>query len=209
MNKKIAVLISGMLILVSGLANAQQVSKIEKEKQVQELQKQKEEEMALKAIELKKQAREEALNAEDIRNAMEEARQSYAIGRSTGNVYVSAPDGGFQSFYVGDQNSSSIEYSRRLEESTSTSDFDFDIEKTARRASISVSGSCDEGEITISIMMPGGKEYTKVLIDRFGSVNWNKTFTLGDENADKTGKWKFKVTTKEATGMYRVSIRSN
>ena len=88
------------------------------------------------------------------------------------------------------------------------SDFSFEIEEDAGRASISVSGHCNEGEVSVRITSPDGKLYTEVKIDDMGSVDWNKSFNLGDENSDKTGTWKFNVQAREATGSIRIALRS-
>jgi len=151
-----------------------------------------------------------AVKSEEIEKAMEAARINYGIVYDEGvNWTTLAPEGRVRAFYTPSPNSTSIDYSRRLQESTMTKDFLFDIEKDVKRASISVSGACEAGEIRIQIMLPGGKQYTEVLIDRYGSVNWNKTFTIEDEKDQKIGTWKFIITTKEANGTFRIGLKSN
>ena len=62
------------------------------------------------------------------------------------------------------------------------------------------------GEIRISILMPGNKSYSEVVIDEFGNLNWRKSFELNEDSKDKIGVWKFKVSTKKASGNFRISL---
>jgi hypothetical protein len=75
--------------------------------------------------------------------------------------------------------------------------------------SMSISGMCKTGEIRISILMPGSKSYSDVVIDELGNLNWRKSFDLNEESKDKIGVWKFKVTTTKATGSFRISLTAN
>ncbi len=128
------------------------------------------------------------------------ARESSGWAVPYGEVYMSMRGGS--------QNSESLEYRKTVNESTFTKELPFDVEEGSRSVSISVSGSCKEGEVRIKILMPGGKTYTEVLLDEYGSVNWKKSFSTEDDNKERTGKWKFVINSKEATGNFSLSIRS-
>ena len=107
-------------------------------------------------------------------------------------------------------NSETLEYRKTVKESTFTKELPFEVEEGAHNVSIAVSGACKEGEIRIKILMPGGKTYTEVLLDEYGSVNWKKSFSTNDEKSkERVGEWKFVISSKEATGNFSLSIRSN
>jgi len=215
MKKQVTYLIMILLLFLPLMVSAQQKTVDEKKKAEMELQmKKQEEEARKKQAEMERQihiiTESQAQKAEEIEKAMKEARLNYAFALDEGTGWTTlGPEGNVRAFYSPSPNSTSIEYSRRLQESTMKKDFVFDVDKDTKRASISVSGACEVGEIKIQIMLPNGKQYTEVLIDRYGSVNWNKTFTIEDEKDEKIGTWKFIITTKEANGNFRLGLRSN
>ncbi|HEX7494502.1 MAG TPA: hypothetical protein VF346_09785, partial [Bacteroidales bacterium] len=68
---------------------------------------------------------------------------------------------------------------------------------------------CKSGEIRIKIVMPNGKNYSDILIDESGNLNWRKSFTISEtENQDKKGDWKFQISSTKATGYFRISLQS-
>ena len=74
---------------------------------------------------------------------------------------------------------------------------------------MSVMGDCKTGEISIKIVMPDGKNYSDILIDESGNLNWRKSFKISEtENQDKTGEWKFKIESEKATGFFRISLQT-
>jgi hypothetical protein len=146
------------------------------------------------------------LKADNIREAVDAARIAYDV---QGNYAVVGDGPLFLGSVRSPGNSSSVQYSKRFDKSSMKSDFSFEIEEDAGRASISVSGQCNEGEVSVRITSPDGKLYTEVKIDDMGSVDWNKSFNLGGENDDKTGTWKFNVQAREATGSIRIALRSS
>ena len=109
----------------------------------------------------------------------------------------------------GSQTTTALQFTKSLKEATFTKDVKFDIDSDARKVSISISGSCKIGEVRIKILMPGGKNYTEVLLDEYGSVNWRKSFTIEEGDKSKTGEWVFIINSKEATGNLAISIKSS
>ena len=88
-------------------------------------------------------------------------------------------------------------------------DYTFDVEKTSKSVVMSVMGDCKSGEIRIKIIMPNGKNYSDILIDESGNLNWRKSFLISDtENQDKTGNWKFQISSTKATGFFKVSLQA-
>ncbi|MGQ9619367.1 MAG: hypothetical protein ACUVTX_00080 [Bacteroidales bacterium] len=143
------------------------------------------------------------------------SRRDRTIGVVTGRD-------GFEQFYLpsgssrydflpfaGDNQRTSLEFSKNAKESTFSKQFSFDVEKSARNVMMNVMGDCKTGEIKIKIIMPGGKTYSEVVIDESGNLNWRKSFVITEEeNKDKIGEWIFKIDAAKATGSFRISIQT-
>jgi len=101
------------------------------------------------------------------------------------------------------------DFSRSLKENTFSRDYTFDVEKTVNNVVMSVMGDCKTGEIRIKIVMPNGKNYSDILIDESGNLNWRKSFTISEtENQDKAGTWKFQISSAKATGFFKISLQT-
>lgn len=122
----------------------------------------------------------------------------------------SGPDmQGFWGHSMGDAERSSWEFSKNVKDNTFSKDYSFDVEKTSKSVVMSVMGDCKSGEIRIKIVMPNGKNYSDILIDESGNLNWRKSFTISEtENQDKTGDWKFQISSTKATGFFKISLQS-
>ncbi|MDO9339790.1 MAG: hypothetical protein Q7T72_04600 [Bacteroidales bacterium] len=109
----------------------------------------------------------------------------------------------------GDSERTTWDFSKSVKEKTFTSDYTFDVEKSVNTVVMSVMGDCKAGEIRIKIVMPNGKNYSDIVIDESGNLNWRKSFTISEtENQDKTGEWKFKIDSNKATGFFKISLQS-
>jgi hypothetical protein len=83
------------------------------------------------------------------------------------------------------------------------------VEKTVSNVVMSVMGDCKAGDIRIKIVMPNGKNYSDIVIDESGNLNWRKSFAISEtENQDKTGEWKFQITSNKATGFFKISLQT-
>ena len=103
----------------------------------------------------------------------------------------------------GDAERTTLDFSKTVKENTFSRDYTFDVEKTAKSVVMSVMGDCKSGEIRIKIVMPNGKNYSDILIDESGNLNWRKSFTITEtDNKDKTGDWKFQILSTNATGFF-------
>jgi hypothetical protein len=101
------------------------------------------------------------------------------------------------------------DYSKSVKEKTFSKDYSFDVEKTVKSVVMSVMGDCKSGEIRIKIVMPNGKNYSDILIDESGNLNWRKSFTISEtENQDKAGDWKFQISSSKATGFFKISLQA-
>ena len=109
----------------------------------------------------------------------------------------------------GDSERTTWDFSKTVKDNTFSRDYTFDVEKTAKSVVMSVMGDCKTGEIRIKIVMPNGKNYSDILIDESGNLNWRKSFTITEtENQDKTGDWKFQISSAKATGFFKISLQT-
>jgi len=110
---------------------------------------------------------------------------------------------------MGDSERTTWDFSKSVKDNTFSSDYTFDVEKTTKSVVMSVMGDCKSGEIRIKIVMPNGKNYSDILIDESGNLNWRKSFTISEtENKDKTGDWKFQISSAKATGFFKISLQA-
>lgn len=208
MKKQVTILLSTAFLLF-GL----QLSSFA-QKNTEEIKKKQEEEKILQEALSKKERAEELyrrnmIDVNSLRKELEESEKTVEFFAPGSGYAVAYPEG-----YVGvmgrSQNTESLEYRKTVRESSFTKELPFDVEDGSRNVSITVSGACKEGEIRIKILMPGGKTYTEVLLDEYGSVNWRKSFATDDEeDKGRIGKWKFVISSKEATGNFSLSIRTS
>jgi hypothetical protein len=109
----------------------------------------------------------------------------------------------------GDTERTTWDFSKSVKENTFTKTYAFEVEKTVNTVVMSVMGDCKAGEIRIKILMPSGKNYSDIVIDEFGNLNWRKSFTISEtENQDKAGEWKFQITSTKATGFFKISLQT-
>lgn len=210
MKSKVTILMFVSFLLVLGTVAAQAQSKKEEEKKKQEMLMQKkieEEKLHLKALEEREMLK---VRSDELERAVTNAREAYTRAWTVPDNFMLSTGSDLNNVYFigGSQSSTSLQYTKNIKEASFTKEFEFEIEEEAKRASINVSGTCKEGEIRIKITMPSGKIYTEVLIDEYGSVNWSKTFTIDEDNRTKTGDWGFRVSATEATGNFRLSLKS-
>lgn len=101
------------------------------------------------------------------------------------------------------------DFSKSVIESTFTTEYRIDVDKGSKDVSFSIFGTCRSGEIQIEILAPGGKPYSDAVIDEFGNLNWRKSFQIAEDNTDLIGEWLFKISAKNATGNFNISLRVN
>jgi hypothetical protein len=115
----------------------------------------------------------------------------------------------FYGHFGGDTERTTWDFSKSVKENTFSKEYSFDVEKTAKNVVMSVMGDCKAGDIHIKIVMPNGKNYSDIVIDEFGNLNWRKTFTITEtENQDKAGEWKFQISSTKATGYFKISLQT-
>lgn len=128
---------------------------------------------------------------------------------NNGEPFVVSPGIEFYGHSFGDSERTSWEFSKSIKEASFSRDYTFDVESTVNTVVLSVNGDCKSGEIKIKIVMPNGKTYSDILIDESGNLNWRKSFTISDtENKDKSGAWKFEISSSKATGYFKISLQT-
>lgn len=178
-----------------------------------------ERERELKELELQKKMEEKAMQeamtkADEAASKVNELIRVYRGGGRTFSITdpaIVTPGVEFMhGFPFGsDSERTTWDFSRVVKGSTFSKSYSFDVEKSARSIVMSVNGDCKAGEIRVSIILPGGKTYSDIVIDEFGNLNWRKSFAISEEeNQDKTGEWTFRVSAKNATGQFRISLQS-
>jgi len=213
-------------------AVAQEKTKEEKEKELQEaineqkkamIERQKAEQEA--QIEFEQQMdKAKIIQKEAVDKAMERAHDNVGkiddpefqriirnyrdLGKSwtPAEPFIFSPDlGDFYLHSNGNGERTTWDSSKSIKESSFSRDYVFDVEKTAKSVVMSVSGDCKAGEIKIKIIMPGGNTFSEIVIDEFGNLNWRKSLTITEtENQDKTGEWKFDIKSSKATGYFKI-----
>jgi len=232
--KKSGVIIGVFLILVCTSLqqiNGQERTKTEKEKELEILKAIDEQKKAMAdqqriqkdaEVEFKKQQEEmqEALKdlQIDIRSSGEAGDEVriYNGRRGVRSYDVAEPfmfTPGVAGFYGhsfgGDSERTTWDFSKTVKENTFERDYTFDVEKTVKNVVMSVMGDCKAGEIRIRIVMPNGKNYSDIVIDEFGNLNWRKSFAISEtENQDKTGEWEFQISSTKATGYFKISLQT-
>jgi hypothetical protein len=236
--KSIKVLIMTMILISAGglmqQVIAQEKTKAELEKEVQLQQSINEQKKAM-ADQKKAQADAEALKKEQEAAIEELMNVNVEIpgkdgemvkvytqprgGRSSGARAFSGTDPFMFNYQVGDtyfghsfggdEERTTWDFSKTVKENSFNRDYTFDVEKTVSNVVMSVMGDCKAGDIRIKIVMPNGKNYSDIVIDESGNLNWRKSFAISEtENQDKTGEWKFQITSNKATGFFKISLQT-
>jgi len=124
-------------------------------------------------------------------------------------VFTGQDMGNWFGHSMGDEEKTTWDFSKSVKDNSFSRDYTFDVEKTSKSVVMSVMGDCKSGEIRIKIVMPNGKNYSDILIDASGNLNWRKSFNISEtENQDKTGDWKFQISSTKATGFFKISLQA-
>jgi len=204
--------------------NAQEKSKEEKEKELQELiieqkkamkDQQKAQEEMQKALQESKVEIDQVMKDANVEEKVSRAMRAYSDQLrnrplfNTGEPFVFTPGVEFGHAFIGESERTTWDFSKSVKETSFSRDYTFDVEPTVNTVVMSVNGDCKAGEIRIKIIMPNGKTYSDILIDEFGNLNWRKSFTISDtENKDKAGAWKFDISSLKATGYFKISLQT-
>jgi hypothetical protein len=224
-----------VIFLLSAASSFQQLAAQEKtkEEKEKELKIQQSIEQQKKAMSDQKKAQSESVENFDVQKSeidkdMEAAKIDIEnANKERAKVFINMPRGnrsfnfeepfvfngqdmeGFFGHSMGDSERTTWDFSKTVKDNTFSRDYTFDVEKTSKSVVMSVMGDCKSGEIRIKIVMPNGKSYSDILIDESGNLNWRKSFSITDtENQDKTGDWKFQISSTKATGFFKISLQA-
>jgi ATPase subunit of ABC transporter with duplicated ATPase domains len=213
-----------VLFLITAASSFQQINAQDKEKEEQDVKIQKSIDEQKKAISDQKKAKAEAeqTQQEELENSLHEAKiqfddadgqrimrlpradRSYNFDVFSGNDMQ-----GYFGHAMGDAERTTWDFSKTVKDNTFSTNYSFDVEKSSKSVVMSVMGDCKSGEIRIKIIMPNGKNYSDILIDESGNLNWRKSFMISEtENQDKTGDWKFQISSAKATGFFKISLQA-
>ncbi|HDJ34037.1 MAG TPA: hypothetical protein ENF21_08070 [Bacteroidetes bacterium] len=105
------------------------------------------------------------------------------IRESVENIYHRIPPAPEMMTFASLQNraSSSLMLQKRFNDESLTKTSSFVVEKDQKFMSISLSGSCEQGEIQITIKDPSGKKVQELVIDPSARVQWTKFITIVEE----------------------------
>jgi flagellar hook-basal body complex protein FliE len=191
---------------------AQKKEMVEQKKAQEEYQKQAQKALDDSKIQIDKALQDVKVLSDDpqVRDRVMRAYRDLGGNRMTGEPFVFTPGVEFYGqHFGGDSERTTWEFSKYVKESTFSRDYTFDVEPTVNTVVMAVNGDCKSGEIRIKIVMPGGKTYSDIVIDEFGNLNWRKSFTISDtENKDKAGAWKFEINSSKASGYFRISLQT-
>jgi hypothetical protein len=224
-----------VILLLSAASSFQQLAAQEKtkEEKEKELKIQQSIELQKKAMSDQKKAQSETEeNLDNQKSEIDKALDAAKIEIDNANkertkVFMTMPRGnrsynfddqfvfngqdmeGFFGHAMGDSERTTWDFSKTVKDNTFSRDYTFDVEKTSKTVIMSVMGDCKSGEIRIKIVMPNGKSYSDILIDESGNLNWRKSFSITEtENQDKTGDWKFQISSTKATGFFKISLQA-
>ncbi len=208
-------LILAVMMLSAGIASGQETTSAQKvnSKEMEELKKKQMEAEKDMQIDAAREYERQIREIEEIRRRAEDmSRKSVIVIPEDVNWKMPAPH--LEEFYFYDTYSSSKpgsswNYSRQVMEASFTNEFTMDAGGEDGNVSLSVSGNCAEGSISVAIVMPDGKQLSEVVIDANGSLNWRKSFEEDEGSNWKNGKWVFRIRAKAATGNFRISMTSN
>jgi hypothetical protein len=231
MVQKVAVVLTLLMISASVIAQVATPSEADKKKQeelkqLKELELQKKaqhDEQAISNLKNKDEYERALRDYADIRKRAEEMSRDMQLDALKDMPLVVVPEDKvfryaiphLDDFYLYDEMGrsgkpgSSWNYSRQVLEATFTNEFTMDAGGDDGNVNLSVSGNCAEGSISVSIIMPDGKQLSEVLIDENGSLNWRKSLEENEQAKWKNGEWVFRIKAKDATGNFRISMNSN
>jgi hypothetical protein len=131
------------------------------------------------------------------------AMEKTVIGRSLGHPIDFSGD------MQNNEKRVSLNLSKNFMGETISSKTDFEVAKGQKAVSLSLSGKCSKGEITVTIILPGGDTLENLTITTAADINWSAMLPIKEGEENKyTGKWKLEVKSNGAEGSYNLNISS-
>ncbi|MBN1821147.1 MAG: hypothetical protein JXR31_00260 [Prolixibacteraceae bacterium] len=154
-----------------------------------------------------------AQQTEDARERAESRERARSIVRSATEPQVVIGTAGVDSRgYIsigGEEQRVSLNLSKHFDGESISSEADFEVSDEHSSISLNLSGSCDNGDITITIIQPNGEVMKKQKITNAADISWSIRFTIKEGEEKKyIGKWQLKVEANKAEGHYNLNINS-
>jgi len=135
-------------------------------------------------------------------------RARFSTWSSTGSPHVISKDG---YFFVnsGAQSSSQLSISKSYSGETKKNDGSFEVDKSTKNVSVRLNGNVEEGSITITILLPGGKEFKKLTIDDSANISFSQSLTIAEDETKYYGNWNYTIDARSAVGQYQLMIHTH
>ena len=210
--KRIGILTALALMLMMGFTVQAQTSQAEQKQKQEQLEQ--EEQMREKEMQLKKQHLEQEKKMAEMERAFAEEARASSRAREASRVYTRSS--GFTeepSYFIysgGQENQSQLTLRNSFNGETISSSGDFEVDQTTSHIRLTINGKVRHGEISIRILLPGGKEFKDLTINSSAEIAFSQSLTIKDEEKKKyVGAWKYEVKTKTAEGNYSLSIMTH
>lgn len=148
-----------------------------------------------KAIVIRKaeKARQELVTSERERaRALSRAREDY--------VWVTGWGSG--------ESNSRLMLSKRYNGQSIDKQGTFEVEDNITKLRLSIEGEVNSGSITVSLILPDGKQYKSLTMDDTADIHWSESLNIKEGENKYYGTWKYRITTKVADGSYHLSINT-
>jgi len=101
-----------------------------------------------------------------------------------------------------------LELSKELEDVSISKDFYFDVKDGAENLNMSIDGTLESGDLTITVKKPDGEVFQKFQISPLANVDWSQNIDLNEDGEVYSGKWTINLTGEGATGDYSLKFRA-
>ena len=115
----------------------------------------------------------------------------------------------FRSAGQSGERNSSLMLSKRYEGQSLTKDGTFSVENSITQIRLSIHGKVRSGSITVTLNLPDGKEFKKLIMDDSADISWMESIKIKDGETKYHGDWKYTIATNKADGEYNFSIKTN
>jgi len=210
--KRLGILTALAVMLMMGFTVQAQTSQAEQKQKQEQLEQ--EEQMREKEMQLKKQHLEQEKKMAEMERAYAEQARSSSRAREASRVYTRSS--GFTdepSYFIysgGQENQSQLTLRNSFNGETVSSSGDFEVDQSTSHIRLTINGKVRHGEISIRILLPGGKEFKDLTINSSAEIAFSQSLTIKDEEKKKyVGAWKYEVKTKTAEGNYSLSIMTH
>jgi hypothetical protein len=84
----------------------------------------------------------------------------------------------------------------------------FEVENKITKLKLSIEGHVNSGSITVSLILPDGKQYKSLTMDDTADISWLESLNINEGENKYYGTWKYRIRTKQAEGSYHLSINT-